>query len=95
MNFSNIEDLLIPLERTLYGHPLAGLLWERQFEKVLVLTVNDEMTFFSRKRPATNVRFDGLRGSLHTGVQMQLNNRPAVAKNRDIARQAAAKTERP
>ena len=26
---------------------------------------------------------------------MQLSNRPAVAKNRDIARQAAAKTERP
>ena len=24
------------LERNLYGHPLAGLLWERQFEKVLL-----------------------------------------------------------
>ena len=23
-------------ERNLYGHPLAGLLWERQFEKVLL-----------------------------------------------------------
>ena len=23
------------LERNLYGHPLAGLLWERQFEKIL------------------------------------------------------------
>ena len=28
-----IEDLLVPLERNLYGHPLAGLLLERQFEK--------------------------------------------------------------
>ena len=25
-----------PLERNLYGHPLARLLWERQFEKVLL-----------------------------------------------------------
>ena len=24
----------VPLERNLYGHPLAGLSWERQFEKV-------------------------------------------------------------
>ena len=28
-----IEDPVVPLERKLYGHPLAGLLWERQFEK--------------------------------------------------------------
>ena len=27
-----------PLERNLYGHPLVGLLWERQFEKVLLKT---------------------------------------------------------
>ena len=32
-SWSNIEDPLVPLERKLYGHPLAGLLWERQFEK--------------------------------------------------------------
>ena len=31
-----IEDLVVPLERNLYGHPLAGLLWERQFEKALM-----------------------------------------------------------
>ena len=24
------------LERNMYGHPLGGLLWERQFEKVLL-----------------------------------------------------------
>ena len=28
-----MEDPVVPLERNLYGHPLAGLLWERQFEK--------------------------------------------------------------
>ena len=34
--WSNIEDPLVLLERNLYGHPLAGLLWERPFEEVLV-----------------------------------------------------------
>ena len=28
---SRMEDPVVPLERNLYGHPLAGLLWERQF----------------------------------------------------------------
>ena len=27
---------VVPLERNLYGRPLAGLLWERQFEKILL-----------------------------------------------------------
>ena len=27
---------MVPLERHLYGHPLAGLLWERQFEEFLL-----------------------------------------------------------
>ena len=31
-----MEDPVAPLERNLYGHPLAVLLWERQFEKVLL-----------------------------------------------------------
>ena len=34
--WSSIEDPVISLERNLYGHPLAGLLWERQFEKILL-----------------------------------------------------------
>ena len=29
------ERPVVPLERDLYGYPLAGLLWKRQFEKVL------------------------------------------------------------
>ena len=36
MSWSNIEDPVLPLERNLHGHPLAGLLWERQFEEVLL-----------------------------------------------------------
>ena len=32
---SRMEDT-VPLERNLYGHSSAGLLWERQFEKVLL-----------------------------------------------------------
>ena len=31
-----MKDPVVPLERNLYGHPLAGLLWERQFEKILL-----------------------------------------------------------
>ena len=33
---SNIEDLVVLLGRNQCGHPLAGLLWERLFEKVLL-----------------------------------------------------------
>ena len=35
-SWSNIEDPVVPLGRNLYGHPLAGLLCERQFEDVLL-----------------------------------------------------------
>ena len=31
-----MEDPVVPLERNLYGHPLAGLLRERQFGKILL-----------------------------------------------------------
>ena len=33
-SWANVEDPVVFLERNLYGHPLAGRLWERQFEKV-------------------------------------------------------------
>ena len=35
-SWSSMEALVVPLERNLYGHPVAGQLWERQFEKVLL-----------------------------------------------------------
>ena len=35
-SWSSMEDPVVPLERNLHGHPLAGLLWKRQFEKVLL-----------------------------------------------------------
>ena len=35
-SWSSMEDPIVPLERNPYGHPLAGLLWERQFEKILL-----------------------------------------------------------
>ena len=35
-SWSSMEDPVVPLERNLYGHPLAGLLWERQIEKILL-----------------------------------------------------------
>ena len=31
-----MEDPVLPLERNLYGDFLAGLLWERQFETILL-----------------------------------------------------------
>ena len=31
-----MEDPVVPLEWNLYGHSLAGLLWERQLEKILL-----------------------------------------------------------
>ena len=35
-SWSSMEDPVVPLERNLYGHSLAGLFWVRQFEKVLL-----------------------------------------------------------
>ena len=35
-SWSSMEDPVVPLERNLHGHPLAGLLWKRQFEKILL-----------------------------------------------------------
>ena len=35
-SWSSMEDPVVPLGRNLYGHPLARLLWERQFEKILL-----------------------------------------------------------
>ena len=35
-SWSSMEDPVVPLERNLCGHLLAGLLWERQFEKILL-----------------------------------------------------------
>ena len=34
-SWSSMEDPVVPPERNLYGHLLAGLLWERQWEKIL------------------------------------------------------------
>ena len=35
-SWSSMEDPVVLLKRNLYGHPLAGLLWERQLEKILL-----------------------------------------------------------
>ena len=35
-SWSSMKDPVVLFERNLYGHPLAGLLWERQFEKILL-----------------------------------------------------------
>ena len=50
-----MEDPVVHLERNLYGHPLAGLLWGRQFEKVLLengweIVPNWECLFVHREK---------------------------------------------
>ena len=52
---SSMEDPVVPLERNLYGHPLTGLLRERQFEKILLKygwekVSNWECFFVSREK---------------------------------------------
>ena len=59
---SNIEDFVVPLERNLYGHPLAGLCWERQFEEVLLelgweKVPNWECMFVHRKKRLISCQF--------------------------------------
>ena len=50
-----MEDPVVPLVRNLYGHPLQGLLWERQFEKILLkygweMVSNWECLFVHREK---------------------------------------------
>ena len=40
-SWSSMEDPVVPLERNLYGHPLAGLLWERQFEILIEVRLGE------------------------------------------------------
>ena len=65
----------------------------------LVLTVVDEMcSFFKMRHSDKRQVFDGLRGSLRACVPCSKTSSkrwPAVAKKRETARLAAAKTERP
>ena len=54
-SWSSVEDPVVPLERNLYRHRLAGLLWERQSEKVLLehcweKVLNWECLFVNRAR---------------------------------------------
>ena len=62
-----MEDPVVPLEQNLYGHPLAGLLWERQIEKVLLKygwekVSNWECLFVNReKRPLLSVFVDDIK----------------------------------
>ena len=42
-SWSNIEDLVVLLERNLYGPPLADLLWRRQFENIQLELVWEEV----------------------------------------------------
>ena len=61
-----MEYPVVPLERNLYGHPLAGLLWERQFEKVLLeqgweIVPNWECLFVHREKGLLSVYVDDIK----------------------------------
>ena len=45
-SWSSMEDPVVPPERNLYGHPVAGLLWEQQFEKILLMHGWEKVSFW-------------------------------------------------
>ena len=54
-SWSSIEDPVVPPERNVCGHHLAGLFWERQFEKILLkygweMVPNWECLFVHREK---------------------------------------------
>ena len=62
--WQSIEELVDPCERDLYDHTLAGLLWERQLEKVLftnglVDSTNFRMLFRASSAKSIPVRVRG------------------------------------
>ena len=72
-----LEDPVVLLERSLYRHPFAGLLWERQFEEVLLEfgweeVPNWECPFVHRKQ--------GLHSSVYNLTQRRLRG-PATWKD--------------
>ena len=40
-SWSSMEDPVVPLVRNLYGHPLAGLVWRRQFENPIATRLGE------------------------------------------------------
>ena len=83
---SSMEDPVVPLERNLYGDPLAGLLWERQFEKILLngweKVPNWECLFVHRKRGTMVKRsIEQDTRNMNYGARSGNYERNAVVKN--------------
>ena len=80
-----------------YGSHLVSLpvalprLPPKGYMRLLVLMVDDEVCFFFNCGTATNVRFDGLRGSLRTGVQR--NRAPAGGRQEPRHREAGRRED--
>ena len=80
-SWSSMEDPVVSLERNLYGHPLAGLLWERQLEKVQLKdgwakVPNWECLFVNREKGLfLSVNVDGIKtGWKETNYQSDLES---------------------
>ena len=76
-----MEDPVVPLQRNLYGNPLAGPLWKRQFEKVLLKygwekVPNWERLFVNREKGLSlSVYVDDIKnGRQETEHQSDLEN---------------------
>ena len=68
-SWSSMEDPVVPLERILYGHPLAGLLWERQFEKILLEHGWENCLKMSICQPSKRTIPISVCGRYHSGKQ--------------------------
>ena len=68
---------MVPLERSLYGHPLGGLLWERQFESSIEPRMGSAAAFLLtfRSLVITSAIFDETRGKIIVGRFWSINAR--------------------
>ena len=76
-SWSRIEDPVVPLERNLHSHPLARLLWERQFEENPIETWLGENSkleclFVQRQKGLfLSVHVDDIKISVHVEIAQQ------------------------
>ena len=70
---NNIREPLVPLERNLCGRSLAGLLWERHFEKALLENGCEKSTNLGMSVRPSSARFVlvRMRGGLSIGKEKQ------------------------
>ena len=81
-----MEDPVVPLERNLYGHPLAGPLWERQLGKILLKhgwekIPNWECLFVHREKKFLSVYVDDIKLA---GNKQNIDPMWKVVRNKEV-----------